>query len=124
MGHCDVFAMTRDEHREECFKAIRGVMRWDDSPGARRASQIILDAIHGIARVVPIEQTEEMIDEGADLLSGLVSEGRESKVAVQIYAAMSAAGDLTNPPFGRDHISEGEWPEWRAPRINPPEKKP
>ena len=98
--------MTRGEHRATCIEAMRAAYRTElnsdgraeERQGGLRAMTAAFDSLHGIAFVDPIEATEEMIEEGADMMSGLVSEGREGRAAVKIFAAMAARGDLTNTP--------------------------
>ncbi len=50
-----------------------------------------LDSLHGIARVVPVETTAKMIASVDDIAI-------PDAACIAIYAAMSASGDLTNPP--------------------------
>jgi hypothetical protein len=54
------------------------------------------DALHGLARVNPIEATEEMVEIAYDN-GGLFHDGIKRR-----FDAMSAAGDLTNPPPDTD----------------------
>jgi hypothetical protein len=81
--------MTRDEYRARCIEAIAYGQKWEEvveKDVYRCHAAKILDSLHGIARVVPIEATEEMSISGIDAAPG------------QTWRAMSAAGDLTNPP--------------------------
>lgn len=81
--------MTRDEHRAKCIEAqaLAYVKRWQD--GASRADSFAaaFDALHGLARVTPLEATDEMIDAAKPICPDIGT-----------YKAMAAAGDLTNPP--------------------------
>ena len=82
-------AVTRDEARAKCLEAMETA--WIKS-GANNlkvadAMAAAFDALNGIARVDPIEATEEMIDAGLYYAQ-----------LVEIWRAMSAAGDLTNGP--------------------------
>lgn len=86
-------AVTREKHREKCIEAIKLALQdqacidlhgddyWNHQANAA------FDALHGIARVTPIEATYRMLVEG-DVCS--TTSGQ--------WCAMSAAGDLTNPP--------------------------
>jgi hypothetical protein len=87
-------AMTRDEHRAKCIEAMRSaVFHYRHS---RRQFDWLLseeaivafDSLHGIAAVCPLEVTEEMIEAYHSAGYGPRKE----------WAAMSAAGDLTNAP--------------------------
>ena len=85
--------MTRDEHRAKCIEAMREAYgkAWSQSKTKKFSWQSGLtaafDALHGVAFIDPIEATEDMV------LAGL------SKFTVrQRWRAMSARGDLTNPP--------------------------
>jgi hypothetical protein len=92
--------MTRDEHREECFEEMKaaaarqvgdlgvlGDVWWTEILTAA------FDSLHGIARVVPVEATEEMLEERRDVYTEYDARG--------IWRDMSAVGDLTNPPEGK-----------------------
>jgi hypothetical protein len=87
----DAQTMTRDEHREKCIEVMASAYRRFDKrlPAMQRA----FDSLHGIARVVPIEATEEMRILGHD---GYGVDGMKGA-----WNEMSAAGDLTNPPEGK-----------------------
>ena len=88
--------MTRDEYRAKCIEAMKAAYARPGAPfvGSLTPDEIFtrrmtaaFDALHGIARVVPVEITEEMMEAvdwqyPADLL----------------FDTMSAAGDLTKPP--------------------------
>jgi hypothetical protein len=88
--------MTRDEHRAKCIEAmaaeISSVCAWPDNRSVEAAIRAF-DSLHGIARVDPIEATEEM------MTAGRVRTGIGDRHI--IWTAMSAAGDLTNPPEGK-----------------------
>jgi hypothetical protein len=73
-----------DAEGGECYS--KGKNDW------REEATIVLDSLHGIARVDPIEATEEMIAAGSD------AEGYSEGDIHGIWKAMAAAGDLTNPP--------------------------
>lgn len=80
--------MTRDEHREKCIEALDAALeKW---LSGKLTAEFILDSLHGIARVVPTEATNEMIDAGEGWMTW-----------PELCRAMSAAGDLTNPPEGK-----------------------
>jgi hypothetical protein len=92
-----------------CARAIEVVLlaRWDP---ARPISLLgtalaVLDSLHGIARVDPVEATEEMIRCGAALVrkkwfenEAKTYQGKWEALARSAFEAMSATGDLTNPP--------------------------
>ncbi len=62
-------------------------------------AQILDDALHGLARVVPVEATEEMIDGELDRRDRLTyGIGLDERSVSNAWRAMTAAGDLTNPP--------------------------
>ena len=80
--------MTRDEHRANCAAQIFCTMIVLVYPDATdEEANAILDSLRfaGV-RVVPITATDRMIDAGP------------SEHAISFWEAMSAAGDLTNPP--------------------------
>jgi hypothetical protein len=93
--------MTLDEQRAKCIEAIKichqtyEIGYFSDFHAAR-----ILDSLHGIARVDPIEATEEMLKAycGALNIGGHGHVFPEKIKAAARWSAMSAAGDLTNPP--------------------------
>jgi hypothetical protein len=99
--------MTRDEHRAACIKAMaiawlskRGYPETDVPDWLMRQTieeqTAALDALRSAgARVVPIEATEEMID------AAYLPESPRRGASREIWDAMSAAGDLTNPPEGK-----------------------
>ena len=81
--------MTRDQYRYECIQAMVNAGNkfrrghgptWDLMTAA-------FDALHDIARVVPVEAMEEMIK---------AEYSREGQI--RAWDFMSAKGDLTNPP--------------------------
>jgi hypothetical protein len=84
--------MTRDEHREACLGAIKAALEWHGVADSSRVAPDVLDSIHGIARVVPAEATPKMIEEYE--LSDYENIG-------EVWSALSALGDLTNPPDGK-----------------------
>lgn len=101
--------MTRDEHRDECILTIARAyhaqdcgddptawdyrhVAWEDEPPDYQKWVIalatqLLDSLRGVARVNPIEATEEMIEAGYNAF-----------FTPDKWKAMSARGDLTNPP--------------------------
>lgn len=91
--------MTRDEHRAKCIEAMieagpqaSSYLNW------KKIMTAAFDAIRTAdARVDPVEATEEMIEAG-ELAAGAKWSGHP---VVFIFSAMSAAGDLTNPPEGK-----------------------
>jgi hypothetical protein len=104
--------MTRDEHREKCIEALASAYHRFNKrlPAMERA----FDALNGVARVVPIEATEEMIAAG----------GRtefDYHLGNSIDAA-NYAGDLTNQPALI--ISRAIDPNTAHMFTNAPEKKP
>ncbi len=63
------------------------------------------DSLHDVAHVIPIKATEEMIDHVAKAIEDAQDADMEFKydrpaeaLARYAIAAMSAAGNLTNPP--------------------------
>jgi hypothetical protein len=94
-------AMTdRDEHRKACIEAMIGGyaavgLSQGDIGKFKLHTQAItaaFDALHGIARVNPIEATEEMQHAGSIMIDGPWSGAR------MCYEEMTELGDLTNPP--------------------------
>jgi hypothetical protein len=106
--------MTRDEYRAKCIEAMADlalagkVIYADENPKEllfTRDNWIVImtaafDALRGIARVNPIEATEEM--------HVAAKERRESDKAKglptpwgQVWKAMSTTGDLTKTPESR-----------------------
>ncbi len=90
--------MTLDEHRAKCIEAMCRVRVKQSDPSLNMIWQdffeemmTIFDSLHGIARVVPVEATDEMIEE-------LCSTGLYDDEANQLWRAASRVGDLTNPP--------------------------
>jgi hypothetical protein len=91
--------MTRDEHRKACIEAMTRAIAeryagteahlaaFEDS--VRADAITAFDALHGLARVCPIESTAEMI---AALPRG------ELDLLTDIFDCMAASGRLTNPP--------------------------
>lgn len=109
--------MTRDEHRAQCIEAmartmccqyyisLQGVIRFGTTEvlaaGVNRdveehwrewhdKATEVLDSLHGIAFVDPIEATEEMIAAGVH--------AAHPENCREVYAAIAARGDLTNQP--------------------------
>lgn len=86
--------MTRDDHRAQCIEAMKAAIRasipdtWE--PMIEEAAIGVLTNLHSIARLVPSEATEEMI-EAAD------PEGDCWFMERAVNRAI-AAGDLTNQP--------------------------
>ena len=81
--------MTRDEAREKCFEAqtLAYVKAWQAGESRLDCFRAAFDTLNGIARVVPIEATEEMIMH-ANLSS--------NRGAEMMWKIMSTWGDLTN----------------------------
>jgi hypothetical protein len=89
--------MTRDEHRAKYIEAIADELEpdwrrlqkidWAHGIVVLRKAARIFDSLHGIARVVPVEATQEM-----ELKTSMDISGRRN------FDIMSAAGDLTNDP--------------------------
>ena len=87
--------MTRDQLRQKCIDAMKIAV-----PSAVRAEiaewwldeilNDLFDSLHGLVRVVPIEATEEMLQEWYNSWS-------PSSDAKDAFNAMAAAGDLTRP---------------------------
>jgi hypothetical protein len=94
--------MTPAEHRVKCIEAVATAMIHDmfaphELPVCDElwrkyvhTATAAFDALHGIARVVPIEATHEMI----------YTIGPPFAWNSRIFGYMSAAGDLTDPPEG------------------------
>jgi hypothetical protein len=94
------FAVVRaDEHRAKCIDAMIGAyvlqLKNDSCSSLRQCMTAAFDALHGIARVNPIEATEEMC-QAAATLGDRVYPGWPGVSGY--WDAMSAAGDLTMPP--------------------------
>jgi len=104
--------MTSDEYRAKCIEAeaIAAFERYNDSPWICASEDekkhwiwtmtAAFDSIHGIARVVPIEATEEMVKAGSSALVRWESSNDpySANCVTAVYKAMSAAGRLTSPP--------------------------
>jgi hypothetical protein len=97
--------MTRDERRAKCIETTADALHdmTDDNPFPRRAelkiATFILDSLHGIARINPVEATEEMYAAGWN--EGGTDYNMSEGDLRLLFEAMSAAGDLTNPPEGK-----------------------
>ena len=105
--------MTRDEHRDECIEAIalavarnmfpeHNLKKLDElGPRLARcyrdAGQDGLDALHGIARVCPIEATDETIYTRPHSHDVRDHGNTHSWVSIEVA---TDAGDLTNPQGG------------------------
>lgn len=76
--------MTRDEHRAKCIEALNYMLRLHGAHSLISPFLAIelLDSLHGIVWVIPIETTEGMLQDSH----------------IRGWRAMAAAGDLTNPP--------------------------
>ncbi len=100
--------MTRDEQRAALIEAIEKALddrlsnyipEWRSTDAAEEKSLIVataeqfLNALHDIARVNPIEATEEMLDAG-------LMEYRLTHTLSKTWRGMSTIGDLTNAPEG------------------------
>jgi hypothetical protein len=87
--------MTRDEHRAKCIETmeIAGNRRISEGEADLRAILTsAFESLHGIARVVPIEATKEMLHAALPM---------SVRTNPELWRAMSAAGDLTNAPENR-----------------------
>jgi hypothetical protein len=93
--------MTRDEHRAKCIEAMVDAAQKIRAPWVLtlilrqvwvKVMAAAFDALYGIARVVPVEATPKMIEEYE--LSDYENIG-------EVWSALSALGDLTNPPEGK-----------------------
>lgn len=83
--------MTRDKYRETCIKAMEKAMRGPLSKRQARINAVAaLDSLHGIAFVDPVEPAEEMVAAGMGV--------PHHENCCEVFAAMAAAGNLTNPP--------------------------
>lgn len=91
----------------ECAEAIAKAAKIS----VRRAF-LALDSLHGIARVVPIDATEEMIKVGK-----LIGIDLDDKAVATLYRGMASVGRLTNNPNECTQSAAGDL-------TNPPEKKP
>lgn len=89
--------MTRDEYRIACIEAMARILWGRNEPGPDWYEYIpdataAFDALRKAGvRVVPAEATQEMVRAGLKVRPTV----RET------WNAMSAAGDLTNPPEGK-----------------------
>ena len=92
--------MTRDEARAKCAARIARVLEhnagaWDLNENMLLAEAFeILDSLNGIARVCLPEVTDRMAVVG----QGYFPLGLTAVSLKETFSAMSAAGDLTNPP--------------------------
>jgi hypothetical protein len=92
--------MTRDQQRNACFEKMavaRADGLWIAFTKEQRRSFIedekrVFDSLHGIARVNPVEATDEM------LLAASEFDENSQQVCCAIWRAMSTKGRLTNPP--------------------------
>lgn len=94
--------MTRDEHRAKCIDQVEAaiISAIIDAGGTidvrmKPVATAAFDAPHGIARANPIETTEEMITAGR---VANLEQYTNAGLYERIWNAMSACGDLTNPP--------------------------
>jgi len=98
--------MTRDEHRAKCIEALARTYYYeqvqdDDEQFEEATTQEIqacievgenlLDCLHGITRVAPVEATMEMT-------RSWFGNQNNTDYAEAVWRTMAAAGDLTNPP--------------------------
>jgi hypothetical protein len=101
LGKDEIKAMTnderhiRDEHRAKCFEAMECAWPASVRVPPREALIAAFDALHGIARVNPIEATEEMVK------AGRFADTNEGYYFSELWRAMSITGDLTDPPEGK-----------------------
>lgn len=89
--------MTRADDRAKCIKAIDSVLIANGHFSPTTATSAF-DALHGIARVVPFEATEEILDSVYDYN---MPEGSPNAVD---WECMTRVGDLTNPPERADYM--------------------
>jgi hypothetical protein len=80
--------MTSDEHRTKCADAIEIALGHMGIFISEVQATAALDSLHGIARVVPVEATKEMIDAAS----------KTKRPWADCFELMAAAGDLTNDP--------------------------
>ena len=89
--------MTRADRRAQCIEAIgdeiADALNYD-WPKINALAARILDSLHGIAFIDPIEATEEMRTAAAPHFCGAC---KAYKTDEEAWRAMAAAGDLTNP---------------------------
>jgi hypothetical protein len=86
-----VAEMTRDEHRAKCIEAIlHALFHSTELRTMEETATAALDALHGIARVVSIEATEEML--------AVRTAWEAESDARDTWRNMSPAGDITKPP--------------------------
>jgi hypothetical protein len=92
--------MTLDEYRKACIEAMEMAYEAQRRKDGHKLSTFYkikamtaaLDAIPAVsARVVPAEATEQMLQTGSEKFA-------ETGLWAQLWRAMAAAGDLTNPP--------------------------
>jgi hypothetical protein len=89
--------VTHDEHRAKCIEAMELAYADRVTKGNWQFRDLMIavfDALHNVARVNPIEATNKMVEAGSEKCGpeyGWIG-------SISIWNAMSAAGDLTNPP--------------------------
>ena len=84
---------SRDEARAKCIEVIgTALIATEDSGDVLVEAAAAFDALHGLARVVPVEATEKMV---AAVAYGTKEYLRHVEA---MFETMSTAGDLTNPP--------------------------
>jgi hypothetical protein len=101
--------MTSDEHRAACIEAMCKARyesdcvfaHWEEESedfkeNYRRKETFALDSLHDIARVVPVEATEEMHVAAKNTREADKTRGLPTPWG-KVWRVMSAAGDLTNP---------------------------
>lgn len=97
--HREEHPTHRDDKRTECIEALRGAVNKEKRGNGMswETAEVAFDSLRGLARVVPIEATEEMIVSGKQEYESDEIYSRES-IVKSVFQAMSSAGDLTNPP--------------------------
>jgi hypothetical protein len=92
--------MTRDEARAKCIEAMvegGNKLRRGHGPSWETMAAAF-DALHGIARVDPVEATEKMITAARAARQAHKDMSMPELLDDTLWRAMSAAGDLTNGP--------------------------
>jgi hypothetical protein len=91
--------MTRDEQRKTCLQAMRHGYTARIAASEWELDDLMVaafDALYGIAFLVPINPTMEMLWAGTEC--GYAGDHGE---ATAVYTAMCSEGDLINAPEGK-----------------------